>query len=171
MYGRFLATLHVVLIWIFCHASEAKLCVLESSVELQVIKFVRCFWDLVGLHRYACEMFFSYSLGCGFVNCWEIVLWVEGWQVLSVWECLILPYEKDLEGKPGFCLEWVNFYYSRDVVLLHVSQFQKEQLELCCLLREIKCSWSQDIGTFEAQAACLLLSRRAIALYSAFLLK
>lgn len=47
---------------------------LESSVELQVIKFVSCFLDLVGLHRYACEMFFTYSLGCGCVNCCEIVL-------------------------------------------------------------------------------------------------
>lgn len=119
---------------------------LESSVELQVIKFVSCFLDLVGLHRYACEMFFTYSLGCGCVNCCEIVLWVEGWQVLSVGECLILSYENNLEGKSGFCLEWVSFYYSWDVVLLHVSQFQKEQLELCRLSREIKCSWSQDMG-------------------------
>lgn len=54
----------------------------------------------------------------------------------SVWECLILPYENKLEGKPGFCLEWVNFYYSQDVVLLHVSQSQKEQLERYNLLRE-----------------------------------
>lgn len=54
----------------------------------------------------------------------------------SVWECSVLPYENKLEGKPRFCLEWVNFYYSRDVVLFHVSQSQKEQLERYNLLRE-----------------------------------
>lgn len=86
--------------------------------------------------------------------------------MIPIWECLILPYANKPEVTSGFCSKWVNFYYSGDV-LLHVSQSEKEQLELCLLRDQV----FLEPGTYEAPVARLLLSERAIALYSVFILK